>query len=174
MRSASRCRSGGSSGPTSASRRASGAVAKRALDIDSECRGRVRPDALAADPVRSARRAVSRNRRKARKGHGGCRGGEKEPYLPDETCARYRPVLRAMGRSLVGRMARRAVLLSIRNSGALWWFCWLRRRLVRGATSTGQCGLSSAPNRSVLCSCISVSRPNGNSRRSSFDPASLR
>src|SRR5215207_11730839 len=49
---------------------ASGAVATRALDIDSECRGRVRPDALEADPVRSARRAVSRRRRKARKMHG--------------------------------------------------------------------------------------------------------
>src|SRR5215207_1349410 len=33
-------------------------------------RGRVRPDALEADPVRSARRAVSRRRRKARKMHG--------------------------------------------------------------------------------------------------------
>src|SRR4051794_28662358 len=56
---------------------------KRALDIDSECRGRVRPDALEADPVRSARRAVSRRRRKARKGGDGCCRGDKAPYVPD-------------------------------------------------------------------------------------------
>src|SRR5215204_6777957 len=72
----------------------------------------------------------------------GCRRGDKAPYVPDETCARCLLVLRALGGSLVGRMARRGVLLPIRNSGAFWWFCWLRRRLVRGAASTGQRGLT--------------------------------
>jgi hypothetical protein len=87
----------------------------------------------------------------ARKGDDGCRRGDKAPYVPDETCARCLLVLRALGGSLVGRMARRGVLLPIRNPGALWRFCWLRRRLVRGAASTGQRGLSPAPNRSRLC-----------------------
>src|SRR5215207_7060509 len=82
---------------------------------------------------------------KAWKGDDGSRRGDKAPYVPHETCARCLLVLRALGGSLVVRLARRGVLLPIRNSGALWWFCWLRRRLVRGAASTGQCGLSPAP-----------------------------
>jgi|tagenome__1003787_1003787.scaffolds.fasta_scaffold20607867_2 hypothetical protein len=56
----------------------------------------------------------------------GCRGGNKGPCVPRESCGRDLPVLWGVAGSLVGRMACRRVLLRDRNSGPLWWVFWLR------------------------------------------------